>query len=112
MREEAPLGGRGPLQEAKEDACQDGAAGRRAAVRGTGLDVWQIVDTVQDGGGPREDAIDEMAVSLELTPAQIRVALCYYAAYPEEINAQIRLNDDLAAELELAWLRQQGLPTR
>jgi uncharacterized protein (DUF433 family) len=107
-----------PAEEARRVAdhpgifFQDGPTGRRAAVRGTGLDVWQIVDTVQGGAGSQDDAIDELATSLELTPAQIRVALRYYASYPEEIDAQVRLNDDLAAELEMAWLRQQGLPTR
>jgi len=47
----------------------DGALGRRPAVLGTGLDVWEIVQVAKDNGG----SIAETAAYLEVEPRLVRV---------------------------------------
>jgi uncharacterized protein (DUF433 family) len=64
-------------------AFRDGAAGRRACLAGTGLDVWEIVETIQDNLGDLEAAADYHGISRR----QVGVAARYYAAYHDEIDA-------------------------
>src|SRR5437764_15301828 len=59
----------------------DGPSGRRARVAGTGLAVFEILRTYRDSG---EDW-DTLRESYHwLTENQLRSALAYAAAYPEE----------------------------
>lgn len=60
----------------------DGPAGRRAILLGTGLDVWEVVDTVKQNAG----SIDAAAAYLELPVAGVRAAVRYYAAFRDEIE--------------------------
>ena len=72
----------------------DGPAGRRARVAGTGLDVWEVVVTVQDNDGSSAGAAAYLAV-----PARfVLAALGYYGDYPYEIDAWIAENDRLYEE--------------
>lgn len=64
----------------------DEPAGRVAKVAGTGIDVWQIIGAYQDEGG---DAALLAEAFHWLTPAQLRAALDYYAAFPEEIDLRL-----------------------
>jgi uncharacterized protein (DUF433 family) len=64
----------------------DGPTGRRAAVEGTGLDVWEIITTWKEGGG------DEEALRRSypwLTEAQLRAVIAYYEIYSSEIDARL-----------------------
>ena len=53
----------------------DGATGSRDALAGTGLDVWEIIDTWQEGGRSFEELRENYPW---LTEAQLRAALAYY----------------------------------
>ncbi|HEX9940561.1 MAG TPA: DUF433 domain-containing protein [Thermoanaerobaculia bacterium] len=64
----------------------DGATGRRAAIAGTGLDVWEILATWQEGGRSYEELRQNYPW---LTEPQLRAALAYYELYPSEINARL-----------------------
>jgi uncharacterized protein (DUF433 family) len=65
----------------------DGPAGRRAAVAGTGLDVWEVVATWRASA---ED-FDQLRQNYAwLTEPQLRAALAYYELYPREIDARLR----------------------
>ncbi len=64
----------------------DGPTGRRARLAGSGLDVWEVIRTYQSLG--REPSRLRHAYSW-LSEAQIRAALGYYAAYPDEIDRRI-----------------------
>jgi uncharacterized protein (DUF433 family) len=66
----------------------EGPAGRRAHAAGTGLDVWEIVELVNEYGSP-EAAVRSFP---RLTSAAIRAALAYAREYPEEIRAFLELN--------------------
>jgi uncharacterized protein (DUF433 family) len=80
----------------------DGPAGRRAILLGTGLDVWEIVDTVKQNAG----SVDAAAAYLELPVASVRAAIRYYATFRDEIDelldrrAAIAERERLAAERE------------
>jgi len=64
----------------------DGPAGRRAAVAGTGLDVWEIIATWEAAG--RDD--DELHHHYPwLTGTQLRAALAYYELHREEIEERL-----------------------
>jgi uncharacterized protein (DUF433 family) len=73
----------------------DGPSGRRAAVIGTGLDVWEIVATVRDNGNDLGEAAEYLDVSRGLVEA----AITYYGEFQVEIDEQIAVN---AAESERA----------
>ncbi|MGD8329783.1 MAG: hypothetical protein PVJ49_10115 [Acidobacteriota bacterium] len=74
----------------------DGPAGRRAALVG-GPDIWEIIDMA------RELGFDE-AVILDaypwLTADNLRIARRYFDAYPDEIEALIEDNLQVAEQLE------------
>ncbi len=63
-------------------------AGRRAHVAGTGLDVWEIVELVNEYESP-EAVIRSFP---RLTRAAIRTTLAYAREYPEEIQVFLELN--------------------
>lgn len=74
----------------------DGPAGRRARVAGTGLDVWEVVETVQHNAGSSAEAAAYLHVSEEV----VLVALRYYADLPYEIDAWITSNAQLFEQEE------------
>jgi uncharacterized protein (DUF433 family) len=71
------------------------AAGRRAKVAGTGIDVWQIIQEYQVLGR----SMDRLRVAFHwLSDYQLRVALAYYDAYPQEIDRWIAESESLTIE--------------
>lgn len=85
-----------------------GAAGRRAAIEGHRLDVWQVMETVWAADGN----VDEAAATLGLRAGQVRAAVTYYADYPTEIDALVARNREMAERLEEQWRREQAALTR
>jgi uncharacterized protein (DUF433 family) len=68
---------------------------RRPWVIGTALDVWEIVAASRSYRTP-----SDMAATTELTEPQIRLALAYYAEFPDEIDAGIAESARPLAELQ------------
>ncbi len=62
-------------------------ARRRAWVIGSGLDVWEIAQMVEEFGSTKK-----LVTETQLTPAQVRLALAYRDAYPAEVNEAIADN--------------------
>lgn len=89
-------------------AFRDGPSGRRAALAGS-LDVWEIVTGIRDAKTRGADAVAAAAVDLDLTPASVHIALAYYGAFPEEIDAEIADNERAAADALRSWKAQQRL---
>jgi uncharacterized protein (DUF433 family) len=83
MRRFAGIGFRG------EDAA------RRPWVIGSGLDIWEIIQMLDDFG-----SIERLADGTQLTERQVRLAISYRDSYPEEIAEAIAQNRRTAAE----WL--------
>jgi hypothetical protein len=90
-----------------------GPTGRRARLA-TGPDVWEIVRAVKSARSA-EPGLDEhelLALVTENTgvPVRlIRVALGYWAAYPDEVDAEIAAADVAEDKAEQAWRRERDL---
>lgn len=107
--EEARLSGRSKsavVQELTEEAARmrrfPGIAFREnlpgvrdAYLKGTALDIWQICEAYRDF-----DSIDAMVAGSDLNEPQIRVALAYWKAFPEEIDQAIADNNRPLEELQ------------
>jgi len=87
---------------------KDGPSGRRAALA-YGPDVWEIVKFLReiDERGPA--ALDAAAEVLAIDASRIAIAMSYYTAFPDEIDAEIADADDASARAEEAWRVQQRL---
>lgn len=59
-------------------------ARRRAWVIGSGLDVWEIAQMIEEFG-----SADKLVAETQLTPAQVRLTLAYRDAYPTEVDEAI-----------------------
>lgn len=77
----------------------DGPMGRRPAVMGTGLDVWEIVEVIKDNEG----AIGAAAAYLEIDPRLVEAAVGYYGSNAEEIDDWIARTRALSEREEAQW---------
>jgi uncharacterized protein (DUF433 family) len=68
-------------------------ARRRPWVIGTGLDIWEIIEMLEDHG-----SIARLVDDAEVSDRQVRLAVAYRDAYPQEIAAAISENRRSAAE--------------
>jgi hypothetical protein len=62
-------------------------AGRRAWVIGSGLDVWEVIEMLEDFG-----TLERLLEQAELSERQARLALAYRESYPEEVAEAIAEN--------------------
>ncbi len=76
----------------------DGALGRRPALLGTGLDVWEIVKVFKDSG-----STEAAAAYLEIEPRLVEIAVRYYASNREEIDDWIARVYELSELEESKW---------
>jgi uncharacterized protein (DUF433 family) len=81
----------------------DGALGRRPAVLGTGLDVWEIVEVAKDNGG----SVADTASYLEIDPRLVETALRYYGVQRDEIDDWIERVRVLNEREENTWRAAQ-----
>jgi len=77
----------------------DGPSGRRAALVGRGLDVWEVIATVRDNDNDPE----ETAAYLTIPVGLVQAAIAYYGDYTDEINAEIALNEAESERAYAAW---------
>ncbi len=77
----------------------DGAMGRRPAVTGTGLDVWEIVEVAKDNDG----SVAETASYVEIDPRLVESALRYYGSNREPIDDWIARIHTLNERDESSW---------
>lgn len=80
---------------------RDGPAGRRAALAG-GPDVWEVIRAIQQARAEvsGEAAIQLVADETSMSPATIRVAVGYYATYPDDIDDIIARTESAEHEVE------------
>lgn len=78
------------------------AAGRRAALLGSRLDVADVVTTIRQNDG----SVAEAAEYLEVPVEQVEAAVRYYAEYQDEVDDLIE-RAALAAEREAERARRQ-----
>ncbi|HEX6507739.1 MAG TPA: hypothetical protein VF221_08925 [Chloroflexota bacterium] len=62
-------------------------ARRRAWVIGSGLDVWEIIQMLEDFG-----SVEAVVSETQLSPANVRLAVAYRDSYPVEIAEAVADN--------------------
>ncbi len=80
----------------------DGAAGRRARVAGTGLEVFEVIQVYKSCG---ENWYRLKAGLHWLTDEQLRAALRYFELYPDDILPWI--DEDEARRIVKAWEQER-----
>lgn len=83
----------------------DGPAGRRPILLGTGLDIWEAVDTVKQNAG----SVDAAARYLEMPAATIRAAIRYYAAFRDEIDEDLLRRQTIGERERIAAERERAI---
>ena len=77
----------------------DGPMGRRPAVMGTGLDVWEIIAVAKENAG----SVEEAAAYLEIDPRLVERATRYYGSNQAEIDDWMARVHDLNESEEAKW---------
>ena len=90
-----------------------GPTGRRAGLA-MGPDIWEIVRAVKgaraaEPGLSEHELLSLVAENTGVPVRAIRLAIGYWAAYPEEIDAEIAGADSAEESAEQAWRRERGL---
>ena len=92
---------------------RSGPTGRRAALTG-GPDLWEVIRAVKSAHAaePGLDGNDLLQVVSENTGTALRLlttAVRYWAAYPDEVDAEITAAEAAEEAAEQAWLRERHL---
>jgi len=77
----------------------DGPAGRRAALVGSGLDVWEVIATVRDNANDVRQAASYLGVPVGI----VQAAIAYYGDYRAEIDEEIALNESEWERGHASW---------
>jgi uncharacterized protein (DUF433 family) len=80
---------------------RDGALGRRPALLGSRVDVWQVVETLRTHGG----AVGVTAAYLDQPEVKVRAAMRYYADFQDEVDDFAARATDAARREEEAFRR-------
>lgn len=77
----------------------DSPSGRRAALAGSQLDVWEVIATVRDNGND----VAEAAAYLQSPGGLVEAAVSYYGAFRDEVDAEIAVNVAEAERAAAEW---------
>jgi hypothetical protein len=87
---------------------RDGPAGRRAGLIG-GPDVWEVIRDVRDGAGRGDARIRRVAQEAGLAEGLVRLAVDFYAAFPDDIDARLAADERAATGLRDTIARRERL---
>ena len=87
---------------------RDGPAGRRALVVG-GPDVWEMIAAARSAPERGEELIAALAERIGIPEQKVRIAIRYYAEYPEEIDRFIAMVEEEGEQLEQTLERERHL---
>lgn len=87
---------------------RDGPTGRRAALVG-GPDVWEVVRAVSEAKGRGETRLRAVANAHDLPLARARLAVEFYAAFPNEIDERIEADERAAERIREEITRRERL---
>lgn len=93
------------IEEHPQIYFREGELGRRAALIGTRLDVWQVMETVRNSSNSVEDAADYFDLPVE----KVRAAVRYYAAHRDEVDEFAARATAAADRAEAAWRAEQEI---
>ena len=83
------------MRRCPEILFAEGTSGRRARVAGTGIEVWEVITAYKSVKG---DFKRLQKAYHWLSGEQLKVALVYYAIYPNEIDRIIEQNEQWSDE--------------
>lgn len=89
-------------------AFRDGPAGRRPFVVG-GPDVWEVIAAVRSAPERGDELVGALAKRVGVSPEKVRIAVRYYAEYPEAVDGWIAMVDEEAERLERTLERERTL---
>ena len=75
-----------------------GPTGQRAGLVG-GPDVWEIIRDLRGWPGRGMERIERLAEKLDLSVSMVGLAADFYSAFPEEIDARIKANEQVAEQI-------------
>jgi uncharacterized protein (DUF433 family) len=84
---------------------REGAAGRRAALVGTRLDVAQVIYTLRES----DNSVEATATYLAIPEQHVRAAVRYYADFREEVDEWREHTRAVAEREEESWRREQAI---
>jgi uncharacterized protein (DUF433 family) len=84
---------------------REGAAGRRAALVGTRLDVSQVIDTLRES----DNSVDATADYFGIPEQHVRAAVRYYSDFRDEVDEWRERMRAIAEREEDAWRREQAI---
>ena len=87
---------------------RNGPAGRRAGLA-RGPDVWEVIRAVRSAPGRGERRLHVVAESSGVALDEVRLAVEFYAAFPDEIDARIAADEQAQPELREAIDRRERL---
>ena len=92
---------------------REGPAGRRAGLV-AGPDVWEVIRGVRQAratepGLSAEGVLRLVADGAALPLTAVQVAVSYYAAFPDEVDAMIDAADEAEVSAEAEWERARDL---
>jgi uncharacterized protein (DUF433 family) len=93
------------MDEHPEIYFRDGAMGRRAAVIGTRMDVWQVMETIRNA----DNSPDEAADYLGLPVSKVRAAVRYYAVNRDEVDEFAARAAAVADRGQAAWRAEEEI---
>jgi hypothetical protein len=90
-----------------------GPTGRRAGLA-SGPDVWEAVRAIKSARAAEpslaeDDLLTLVADNTRVPVRLLRIAIRYWASYPDEIHAEIAAADRAEELAEQAWQREQRL---
>jgi hypothetical protein len=101
------------MQEHPGIVFRDGPMGRRAALA-AGPDVWEVVRAllqakIHEPDMSDNDRLELVAVNSGLAVGQVRDAVGYWSAYPDEVDRLVREADAAEEAALVAWERRTEL---
>jgi hypothetical protein len=85
-----------------------GPAGRRAVIVG-GPDVWEVIAAARGAPERGEELVAALAERIGVPSERIRMAIRYYAEYPDEVDRFIAMVDEEAQRHEQTLEREHQL---
>jgi len=85
---------------------RDGPAGRRAVVVG-GPDVWETIAAARSAPERGEELVNALAERIGVPADRVRIAIRYYAEYPDEVDRFLAMVDEEAEQLAQTLERER-----
>lgn len=91
------------MEEFPQIHFRDGGLGRRAALLGTRVDVWQVLETLRT----HDNSVEQTADYLNISVALVRAAVRYYATHRDDVDAFAARAIATAERAEAVWRAEQ-----